>query len=54
MTILSREEKIAKIMELEIEASKLLQQADGNIYGSNLFPKYLKITRRVQKLRDSL
>ena len=54
MAILSREEKSAKIIELEIEASKLVQQAGGNIYGSNLFPKYLKITRKVQKLRDSL
>ena len=54
MTILTREQKSQKIMELEIEASKIVQQASGNIYGSNLFPKYLKLVRKIQKLRDSL
>lgn len=54
MTILTREEKSAEIMRLEIEVSKLQQEAGGSIYGSNLFPKYLKIMRKLQKLRDSL
>lgn len=46
-----------EIQRLEIEAGKIVAQAGGhinNIYGSNLFPKYLKITRKVQKLRDQL
>jgi hypothetical protein len=54
MAILTREQKSIKIMELEIEASKLEQGAGGNILGSNLFPKYLKLIRKIQKLRDSL
>jgi hypothetical protein len=56
MAILTREQKSAEIMRLEIEASKIQQQAGGggSIYGSNLFPKYLKIMRKIQKLRDSL
>jgi hypothetical protein len=54
MAILTREQKSEEIMRLEIEASKIVHQAGGSIYGSNLFPKYLKITRKVQKLRDSL
>ena len=51
---MTREEKSAEIMRLEIEVSKLEHQAGGSIYGSNLFPKYLKIMRKLQKLRDSL
>lgn len=43
-----------EIMRLEIEASKIIVEAGGTIYGSNLFPKYLKITRKVQKLRNQL
>jgi hypothetical protein len=54
MAILTREQKSQKIMELEIEASKIVQQASGSIYSSNLFPKYLKLVRKIQKLRDSL
>jgi hypothetical protein len=54
MTVLTREQKSEEIMRLEIEASKLVQQASGSIYSSNLFPKYLKLTRKIQKLRDSL
>lgn len=54
MAILTREQKSQKIMELEIEAGKLEQQAGGSIYGSDLFPKYLKLVRKIQKLRDSL
>jgi hypothetical protein len=54
MAVLTREQKSEKIMQLEIEASKIHQQSGGNIYGSNLFPKYLKIMRKIQKLRDSL
>ena len=57
MKILTREQKSEEIMRLEIEAGKIVAQAGGqvnDIYSSNLFPKYLKITRKVQKLRDSL
>ena len=57
MKILTREQKSEEIMRLEIEAGKIIAQAGGqvnDIYSSNLFPKYLKITRKVQKLRDSL
>ena len=54
MAILTREQKSELIMSLEIEASKIQQQAGGSIYSSNLFPKYLKIMRKIQKLRDSL
>ena len=54
MAIRTREQKSEEIMRLEIEASKIMVQAGGNIYGSNLFPKYLKITRKIQKLRDQL
>ena len=50
----TREQLSEEIMRLEIEASNLEQQAGGSIYGSNLFPKYLKIIRKVQKLRDQL
>ena len=55
--ILTREQKSEEIMRLEIEASKLVHQAGGSIdamYVSNLFPEYLKITRALAKLRDSL
>jgi hypothetical protein len=54
MAILTREQKSEEIMRLEIEASKLQEQAHGYIYNSNLFPKYLKIVRKIQKLRDKL
>jgi hypothetical protein len=54
VAVLTREEKSAKIMELEIEASKLVQQAGGKILGSNLFPKYLKLVRKIAKIRNSL
>jgi hypothetical protein len=54
MAVLTREQKSQEIMRLEIEASKIQQQAGGSIYSSNLFPKYLKIIRKIQKLRDSL
>ena len=54
MAILTREQKSEEIMRLEIEASKLEHLAGGSIYSSNLFPEYLKIIRKVQKLRDSL
>jgi hypothetical protein len=57
MAILTREQKSEEIMRLEIEASKLVHQAGGSInsmYVSNLFPQYLKITRALAKLRDSL
>lgn len=57
MANLSREEIVEEIMRLEIESRKLIEQAGGHIhkmYVSNLFPEYLKITRKLQKLRDSL
>lgn len=54
MAVLTREQKSAKIMELEIEASKLERQASGKIMNSPLFNQYLKLIRKVQKLRDSL
>jgi hypothetical protein len=53
----TREQLSEEIMRLEIEASKIMVQADGqggHIYSSNLFPKYLKIIRKIQKLRDQL
>jgi hypothetical protein len=52
--IRTKDETVAEIIRLEIEASKIVHQAGGSIYGSNLFPKYLKLTRKIQKLRDSL
>lgn len=57
MAIRTREEKSAEIIRLEIEAGKIVVQAGGhvnNIYSSTLFPKYLKIIRKIQKLRDAL
>ena len=50
----TREQLVEEIHRLEIEASRLEAEAGGNIYGSNLFPKYLRITRKVQKLRNQL
>jgi hypothetical protein len=53
----TREQLSEEIQHLEIEAGKIVVQAGGhvnNIYSSNLFPKYLKIIRKVQKLRDQL
>lgn len=55
--ILTHEQKVAKIMELEIEASKIEQQAKQagvSIYNFNQFPKLLKLNRKIQKLRNSL
>ncbi len=54
MAKMTTEQRVAKITELEIEAPKLEQQAGGSIYGSNLFPKYLKLVRKIQKLRNAL
>jgi hypothetical protein len=54
---MTREDTVEEIMRLEIEVSKLEHRAggrNGSIYGSNLFPEYLKIMRKLQKLRDSL
>jgi hypothetical protein len=50
----TKDQLIEEIMTLEIEASKLVAQANGNIYASNLFNQYLKLTRKIQKLRDKL
>lgn len=52
MSILTREQKIAKINELEIEIGKL-EKEQGCRYGY-LFPKILRLTRKLQKLRDLL
>ena len=50
----TKDQIIKEIQELELEAGKLIAQIGGNIYGSNLFPKYLKLTRKIQKLRNKL
>jgi hypothetical protein len=52
MAILTREQKVEKINELEIEIGKL-EKEQACRYG-NLFPKILKLTRKLQKLRNSL
>lgn len=52
--IRTKEQLSEEIIRLEIECSKIVAQAGGKILGSNLFPKYLKITRKLQKLRDQL
>lgn len=54
MTGRTREQLVEEIMRLEIECSKIVAEAGGNIYGSNLFPKYLKVSRKVQKLQAQL
>lgn len=54
MTFKTQEKLVKEIQDLEIEAGKLLTQAGGKILGSNLFPKYLKLTRKIQKLRNQL
>jgi hypothetical protein len=50
----TREQLVEEIQRLEIECSKIVAQAGGSIYGSNLFPKYLKLSRKVQKLQNQL
>ena len=50
--MITREEKVQEITRLEIEISKLEQQQGGS-YG-DLFPKILKLTRKLQKIRNSL
>lgn len=53
----TKEQLIEEIQRLEIAASKLTAEAGNSvhsIYSSSLFPKYLKIIRKVQKLRDQL
>ena len=52
MAILTREQKTQEIMRLEIEIGKL-EKEQGGVYG-NLFPKILKLTRKLQKVRNSL
>jgi len=52
MAMLTREEKVQEITRLEIEISKLEQQ-QGCRYG-DLFPKILKLTHKLQKIRNSL
>lgn len=50
----TKEQLVAEIIRLEIECSKIVAAAGGNILGSNLFPKYLKVSRKVQKLQAKL
>jgi hypothetical protein len=50
----TREQLVEEIIRLEIECSRIVAQAGGSIYGSNLFPKYLKLSRKVQKLQNQL
>ena len=54
MAIRTREQLVEEIIRLEIECSKIVAQAGGTIYGSNLFPKYSKVSRKVQKLQAQL
>ena len=56
MAIRTREQLVEEIIRLEIECSKIVAQAGGmsNIYDSDLFPKYLKLSRKVQKLQAQL
>lgn len=50
----SRDQLVAEIMALELEAGALERQAGGSIYQSNLFNQYLKISRKMAKLRSQL
>jgi hypothetical protein len=52
MAVKTQEQKVAEIQELEIAIAKL-EKEQGCKYG-NLFPKILKLTRKMQKLRDQL
>jgi len=49
---LTLEQKVQEIMRLEIEIS-MLEKEQGCRYG-DLFPKILKLTRKLQKIRNSL
>lgn len=46
------QQRIEEIQKLEIEIGKL-QAQQGGTHG-NLFPKILKLTRKLQKLREKL
>ena len=50
------EQLVEEIHRLEVEASRLEAEAggNGNICVANTFPQYLKIIRKVQKLRNQL
>ena len=50
----TREQLVEEIHRLEVEASRLEAEAGGNICYANTFPQYLKINRKVQKLRNRL
>jgi hypothetical protein len=50
----TREQLVEEIHRLEVEASRLEAEAGGNICVANTFPQYLKIIRKVQKLRNQL
>jgi hypothetical protein len=52
MTVKTTEQKVAEIQDLEIAISKI-QLMQGGPYG-HLFPKILKLTRKMQKLRNQL
>lgn len=52
MKAVTLEQKVQEIMRLEIEIGKLEKQ-QGCRYG-DLFPKILKLTRKLQKMRNSL
>ena len=48
----TQEQRVAEIQELEIAIAKL-EKEQGGKYG-DLFPKILKLTRKMQKLRNQL
>jgi hypothetical protein len=50
----TREQLVEEIMRLEIECSKIIEAAGGNIYNADTFPQYLKLSRKVQKLQAKL
>ena len=52
MSRLTTDQKVQEIMRLEVEIGKL-ERDQGCRYG-DLFPKILKLTRKLQKIRDSL
>lgn len=53
----TKDQIIEQIAQLEIEAGRMVAAAGGTIgkiLGHNSFPKYLKVIRKIQKLRDQL
>jgi hypothetical protein len=49
----TKEQIVEEIQQLELEIGLLLEQQGGSRYGHQ-FPKILKLTRKVQKLRNKL